>query len=92
MQPPGPPRRCDSNQEPSSKPGAIHFGSGSFHPHRSGSTRWTFRDELFPMSSRGSSLPGETSLPTNLDGHQGVLLLRVEIAGESPSIVPLVPP
>jgi hypothetical protein len=44
------------------------------------------------MSSRGSSLPGETSLPTNLDGHQGVLLLRVEIAGESPSIVPLVPP
>jgi uncharacterized protein (TIGR02145 family) len=27
MQPPGPPRRCDSNQELSSKPGAIHTGT-----------------------------------------------------------------
>jgi hypothetical protein len=35
---------------------------------------------------------GESNLPANLDGHRGVLLLRVEIAGESPSLVPLVRP
>jgi hypothetical protein len=27
MQPPGPPPRCDSNQEADSKPGAIHYAN-----------------------------------------------------------------
>ena len=59
MQPSSPPRRCDSNQEPSSKPGAIHYGATrrvtlaqGFHG-RAGAFFGQFRDQAFTGDASG---------------------------------------